>query len=247
MEAGASPPADVPVEPIEVTPDTPAAPAKPKKKPKPRKGSGRRKVGRQPGISKERVAVLVKGVAHGLPRAQCARLARISVPSLCNWMARGQEAWEKANENPAAVPKDDRLYVELFLQSDEALSETLLESVKNIRKAGKKGAWQAEAWLLTRLAPGRFADNRQEIRELRRALDDVLKQLAEYKNTRLPDQPAQPPADGRGGAATGPTVPPAAGEPILVTAITALPAVPAVQSDPPPADDDSFDGAGGLG
>jgi len=93
--------------------------------------------------------------------------------------------------------------------------KTVNEALSNIRKAGKKN-WQADAWLVSRLCPHDFADNRHELNQLKKALGDLVKSMAEYENTRTPDAPPAPPAE----------VPP----PDLIPVPTPVPLIPEIKN-----------------
>lgn len=163
--------------------------AKPPEKPPEPPKRGR---GNVPQITAARVQLLVKAIGNGTPRMQAARLAKISYTTYRNWINWGEEAWNKAGECEAKVKPKDKLYVDLFLGVGEAIAKTVDEALSNIRKAGKKN-WQADAWLVARLCPGQYGDNRKEISELKKALADLVKEMAEYQNTKLPDMPTPPP------------------------------------------------------
>lgn len=154
-------------------------PAKPVPTPEPKK-RGR---GRQPEITPEKVTLIVTAIANGTPRMQAAALARISYTSYRNWVAWGEEAWQKAGECQEKVKDADRLYVRLFLEVAEVKAKLVSEALTNIRKAGKKH-WQANAWVLSRLCPAQFADNRQELAAIKKQFADFMREIAQLKAAR---------------------------------------------------------------
>lgn len=206
------------------------------------KAPKKRKRGRQPEISPERVALLTEAAGNFLPRMQAARMARISYATYRNWVRRGEAAWHKAQEDENRVKEDDRIYVDLFLGIGESLANAISESLEDIKKAGKKN-WQAQAWILARVCPDDFGDNRLEIREMKKEFGQLLKELAELKNSRPPDVPVPeipkppdlpPPVPIPGGfvASSEPVPLPAVEPPVSVTGGPDVKAA-AVQPDAP--------------
>lgn len=201
-------------------PPKPGGKKPPKKnKKKPRPGDSKRlSRGRQPEITAEKVRLLVEAVGNGTPKSHAAAMVNISYDTYRNWVLRGEEAWEKAGQCDARVNKADRLYVNLFVQTGAARAATIDEALANIRKAGKKN-WQADAWLVGRLCPGTFGDNRREIGELKKALGDLLKEMAEFQNTKMPDVPKPQPEHVPEAAGLIPVVTP---EPVPAPAVPEL-------------------------
>lgn len=140
----------------------------------------RRPYGRKHGITPERVKVLVKACGAGVPRGHAAALAKISIKSFSNWLTWGEEAWNASDEGRLPIPEDRKLHVQLFLELKLELADTMQTALTNIGKAGKKH-WQASAWLLTRLAPDKFADNRREMADMRKELKGIIAELDAYR------------------------------------------------------------------
>lgn len=173
--------------------------AKPKSKPK-------KKTGRKEGITAARVRVLVKAIGCGLPKVHAARLAKITDRTLFNWMEMGEEAFSHCNDDESKVPKPLKLHVQLFLGVRKAMADTMQDALNNIAEAGEKN-WQASAWLLTRLCPGRFADQRREFADLKRQCAELLAEVVRLRN-QVPAPRSDTPqseADQKAGAAV--TVP----------------------------------------
>lgn len=171
---------------------------KPKKKAKPK----RKRAGRKDSITVARVRVLVKAVGCGLPKCHAASLAKITHRTLCNWLNWGEEALAEAGEDESRVPAVRRLHVQLFLGIRKAVADTMKDALDNIAEAGEKN-WQASAWLLSRLSPNRFADQRLQYMELKRTCAELAAEVQRLRN--LPPLPRndvpQSDADARAGEA----------------------------------------------
>lgn len=189
-----------------------------KKKPKKPK---KKHPGRQSDITEGRVRVLVKAIGSGLPKVHAASLARISHRCLNKWELLGSQAFEEAGEDEARVPKNRRLHVRLVLGIRKAIADTMQEALDNIHAAGEKH-WQADAWLLSRLCPSRFADQRREFADLKKQCAELLAEVVRLRN--MPAVPRaeapQSEADQKAGAA------------VVIPAIpTAVPVAPELVSD----------------
>lgn len=184
-------------------------------------GKPKRGRGKPPAITPAMVKLLIKAIGHGTPKAGACRLARISFNSYRNWMNRGELAWEAAGESDAKVKIADRQYVDLFLGVSAAIAKTIDDALANIGRAGKKN-WQASSWLVSRLCPERYADNRADLIAMRRQLKQLLKEIDQQRAVMA----AQPTPGDEGGRAIGsdPIPLPVAPEPATVVENTPDPA-----------------------
>src|SRR4029434_8154202 len=109
----------------------------------------------------------------------------ISFQTFKNWMNRGEEAWNRADQCGERVPEKDMLYVSLFVGAGEAMAKAVQEALVNVKSAGKRN-WQGGGLVPPRWYPERFADNRHELIALKKQLAELLKALTELQNTRVP-------------------------------------------------------------
>ncbi len=110
-------------------------------------------MGRKTKLNDARVKKVVDGISAGLPYDTACALAGITYQTFLNWMRAGEAA-------------ESGKFFEFFeeVKKAEAIAEAV--HIKNIKKAGNDGIWQADAWMLERRHPekwGRREQIKQEI------------------------------------------------------------------------------------
>lgn len=125
-------------------------------------GSGRNRTILNPGpgaptkLTPEREKVICDALRQGMPYSQACQLAGINYSSFRNWIIQA-----KRDE---ADGIDDSRHVKFFRAVQKAEAERTLEAVALIRKAGRDGRWQANAWYLERRYPHQWG-TRVEVQE----------------------------------------------------------------------------------
>lgn len=110
-------------------------------------------MGRKTKLNDTRVKKVVDGISAGLPYDTACALAGISYQTFLNWMRKGEQ--EQTGN-----------FFEFFEEVKKAESIAEAVHIKNIKKAGNGGIWQADAWMLERRHPekwGRREQIKQEI------------------------------------------------------------------------------------
>ncbi len=93
---------------------------------------------------------IATGIRNALPYEDCAALGGISVGTYYRWMEAGAPVADDEEH-----PKPD--FREFRETIDGAKARLKTELLANIRKAGRDGKWQADAWILERKFPDEFA------------------------------------------------------------------------------------------
>ena len=94
-------------------------------------------------------AAIAEGVRNALPYPDAAALGGISLTTYHVWMDKGAPVADE-EEHPDPAFRDFREAI------DEAKARLKTELLANIRKAGRDGKWQADAWILERKFPDEF-------------------------------------------------------------------------------------------
>ena len=132
-----------------------------------KRGSGRPSLCHEPATS-----AIIQAVRAGCIAKAAAPAGNVSVRTLHGWLAQGRKDTEGGRTKTAFSQ---------FLQAyKKAEGEFIGDCLRGIVRAGST-QWTALAWILERRWPEDFANNRAEIREVKRRLDEVLKLLSERK------------------------------------------------------------------
>lgn len=102
------------------------------------------------------------------------------------WLRDGAKETRRREQGHDPDPKLD-LHCELSNTVQKVLAETETDYLSQIQAAGTQ-AWTAVAWILERRFPGKWSQNRAELRQLKRQVEELVKR-------------------GGGGARTGPRTP----------------------------------------
>lgn len=110
-------------------------------------------VGRKTKLNDTRLKKVVEGITAGLPYDTACALAGICYQTFLNWMKRGEAA-------------QTGKFFEFFeeVKKAEAIAESV--HIANIKKAGKDGVWQADAWMLERRFPEKWGRREQVKQEI---------------------------------------------------------------------------------
>lgn len=130
-----------------------------------RHGADAKKLGRPPILARIVDAdnglrvfdVIIESLKAGAPKRFAAQAAGISETALFDSVARGVE-W---TEDPESAPEDKRIYAEFAAAVEKAIGQGVVINLAEIRKAAKRGSWQAAAWLLERRFPKDFGRRTQ--------------------------------------------------------------------------------------
>ena len=154
-----------------------------------------RSQGRPTDLTEAAFKVVIEALKNGTPKYAAAALVKVNPKTLCNWAAIGEDALKRKEEEGTPVPPHHEINVRFFLSMKAAKGDAINGALKNITRLGKKN-WQANAWLLGRLDPKNFADNRGDIREMHDTIDRLLVELATLKAEAAVRVPAAVPASG---------------------------------------------------
>jgi transposase len=116
--------------------------------------------GRTPKLTDEIRKSILDDLATGNTQACAAARAGISARTLRRWLAAG-----RAGRQP---------FVSFLSAVKKAEQDAQAFCVRTILTASKK-SWQAAAWFLERRYPAEFGNNRAELAELRRRLNELEK------------------------------------------------------------------------
>ena len=129
-------------------------------------------VGR-PSLLKDPVrSAILAAVRTGCPYKFAAEAAGISARTLHEWLRHGKE--------DISLKKHTSTFAVLLRDIKGAEAQGIAYRLRIIQRASKK-QWQAAAWTLERVHPAHFGDARKEIREMKKALAEVITLLAEMK------------------------------------------------------------------
>lgn len=116
------------------------------------------KNGRPVVLNDEIMVELATHLRNGLPVTTTCTMVGISRDTYKSWVARGKAELARLASNPKAkVKATELLFAELVDLVGRSRAEFEAGAVARIGHAGQTGAWQADAWLLTRLLPKRYA------------------------------------------------------------------------------------------
>lgn len=131
-----------------------------------------------PAFTPERAQEIIKHLSEGQNRATAALLGGVSDACLRYWFAWGEG---RVSGREPVGPREQ--YVAFVAEAKKAERAAIKVAVDAIRKAGEKN-WCAFAWVLERMHPEQFADNRKLLKELQFALAQSQK-LAEEQASEL--------------------------------------------------------------
>jgi len=113
-------------------------------------------------ISEEIIAKLVAALATGCYVETAAGHAEIAKSTFQVWLRRGSKERDRINEG-GKPRKREALYLKLSVAVTKAIDDAELTSLARINKAGRDGAWQADAWRLERRSPDRWGRRRVDV------------------------------------------------------------------------------------
>ena len=97
-----------------------------------------------------------KAIKLGMNNIKASEFAGFSDKVLYKWINQGEADLEEGQET---------IFVEFVDTLKKARAECQAFHLQNVIKAGQNGNWQASAWILERLFPTSFGQNRQETSE----------------------------------------------------------------------------------
>lgn len=106
--------------------------------------------GRPSKLTAEVKEVLLDAIRKGMTQARAARLVAIHPETFANWQKRGAEQTKGE-------------YFEFFEGLKKAEVGRIFACLDRIEKAGERGTWQADAWLLERCHPDEYGRQRHEV------------------------------------------------------------------------------------
>jgi len=95
---------------------------------------------------------LVRSIKLGSWQGDACAVVGIHPATLRRWM----EAGERLAEREGEMSEREELLVKLWREVKRAEGAAIEERLRRIRKAGRGGAWAADAWWLERRHPGKF-------------------------------------------------------------------------------------------
>jgi hypothetical protein len=140
-------------------------------------------MGRRHGLNRDRLERFIEAVKIGATFAGACAHASWCERSVYRYLKRGRDALEAAEveddpmDSLSTIPKADRMFAELSIRYDEALSASEVSHLANLIKDGK-GDWKARAWVLERRWPERYS-------RTRKIGSDVAKVEAEVERTKV--------------------------------------------------------------
>jgi IS30 family transposase len=108
---------------------------------------------------------LVASYRAGVPAKFACEAAGVDTSTVYRWLRFG----EKADDGPER---------QLFLALKKARAVGIRSRLKRVTAAAKKGAWQADCWVLERTHPDQFGSDRKELAVLRKELASLAAKLA---------------------------------------------------------------------
>ena len=121
--------------------------------------------------------MVLSSLREGQNRKTAAERAGISYRTLQHWFAWGQGT---NSVRPEPAGGDVAPYERFVQEAKKAEKESVAELVARIRAAGGTN-WTANAWLLERMIPEDFADNRKLLAETKFALEQAQKLIADQQ------------------------------------------------------------------
>lgn len=101
----------------------------------------------------EPIANFFKAVKLGMNNLKACEFAGFTDKVLYEWINRGEADLEQGQ---------DSIYSEFVETLKKTRAECQAFHLQNVIRAGQNGNWQASAWILERLFPTSFGQNRQE-------------------------------------------------------------------------------------
>lgn len=117
--------------------------------------------GRPPELTQDVVNRILSIVTPGMYAAQLARLARISLRTLDNWLLRGKKELDEGIQS---------IYVQFLLDFEEKKGKKIDELLERMERVDN---FQSNAWLLERLDNENLSDNRADVKKL----VDIVKEM----------------------------------------------------------------------
>ena len=113
-------------------------------------------------ITPEIIEKLRSALATGCYVETAAGHAEIDRTTFQAWVKRG--AKERDHRAKGGRPrKREELFYQLSIVIEKAIADAELTSLARINKAGRDGAWQADAWRLERRSPDRWGRRRVDV------------------------------------------------------------------------------------
>ena len=94
-----------------------------------------------------------KAIKLGMSNVKASEFAGFTEAALYEWLAKGESDLEEGQET---------IFVEFLETLKKTRAECQAFHLQNVIRAGQNGNWQASAWILERVFPTSFGQNRQE-------------------------------------------------------------------------------------
>lgn len=110
-----------------------------------------------------------KGIKLGMSNVKASEFAGFTEAALYEWIAKGEADLDKGQ---------DTIFVEFIETLKKNRAECQAFHLQNVIRAGQNGSWQASAWILERVFPSSFGQNRVDTIEEDKieVVNDVPKQ-----------------------------------------------------------------------